>query len=266
MIAVGAIGRVVENYLAERQRLGYRMDDTELRRFARYADARGHEGPLDAELQIRWARLHVKRTTAGTATRRLETLRPFVRYYQQFEPGSAIVDPCLLGPKRGRLTPHIYTPEEIDALVRAAAQLKPSDPLRPATYATLLGLLATTGMRRSEALNLRDADLDADGRRLVIRMTKFRKSRQLPLHPSTATALLAYRHERDRYWPRAVDQPFFVGRHGTAVSASTLGSVFINLRRNLGWRARGDYAEPRLHDLRHNSERRIIPSGVVFSP
>jgi integrase len=173
MIAVGAIGRVVENYLAERQRLGYRMDDTELRRFARYADARGHEGPLDAELQIRWARLHV---------------------------------------------------------------------------------------------NLRDADLDADGRRLVIRMTKFRKSRQLPLHPSTATALLAYRHERDRYWPRAVDQPFFVGRHGTAVSASTLGSVFINLRRNLGWRARGDYAEPRLHDLRHNSERRIIPSGVVFSP
>ena len=251
MIALGAVGRAVEDYLAERQRLGYRMHDSELRRFARYADQRGHAGPLDAELQITWARLHVVRTTAGTGTRRLETLRPFVRYYRQFEPGSAEVDPCLLGPKRGRLTPHIYTPEEIDALVRAAARLQPSDALRPATYATLLGLLAATGMRRSEALNLRDTDIDPDGRRLTIRLTKFRKHRQLPLHPSTAAALVAYRRERDRQWPRVPEQPFFVGCDGTAVNASTLASVFVNLRRSLGWRARGDYAEPRLHDLRH---------------
>lgn len=194
MTAADAIGRVVEDYLAERQRLGYRMADTELRRFARYADARGHKGPLDAALQISWARLHVKCTTAGTATRRLETLRPFVRYYRQFEPGSAVMDPCLLGPKRGRLTPHIYTPGEINALVRAAARLNPSDALRPATYATLFGLLAVTGMRRSEAVN-----------------------------------------------------------------ASALGSVFISLRRALRWRARGDCAEPRIHDLRHRfAVRRIL--------
>lgn len=178
-------------------------------------------------------------------------MRPFVRYYRQFEPGCAVVDPCLLGPKRGRLTPHIYTSDEIDALVRAAARLKPSDALRPATYATLLGLLAATGMRRSEALNLRDADIDPDGRRLTIRLTKFRKYRQLPLHPSTAAALVAYRRERDRYWPRVADQPFFVGRNGAAVNPSTLACVFGSLRRSFGWRGRGDYAEPRIHDLRH---------------
>lgn len=251
MIAAGAIGRAVEDYLAERQRLGYRMHDSELRRFARYADQRNHVGPLDAELQITWARLHVVRTTAGTGRRRLETLRPFVRYYRQFEPGSVEVDPCLLGPKRGRLTPHIYTPDEIDALVRAAARLKESDALRRATYATLLGLLAATGMRCSEALNLRDTDIDPDGRRLTIRLTKFRKHRQIPLHPSTAAALVAYRHERDQLWPLVPERPFFVGRDGMAVNASTLASVFVNLRRALGWRARGDYAEPRLHDLRH---------------
>ena len=109
MIAVGAIGRAVEDYLAERQRLGYRMHDSELRRFARYADRRGHEGPLDAELQITWARLHVAHTTAGTGTRRLETLRPFVRYYRQFEPGSAEVDPCWLGPPpRTADTAHLH--------------------------------------------------------------------------------------------------------------------------------------------------------------
>ena len=251
MIAAGAMGRAVEDYLTERQRLGYRMDDSELRRFARYADQRGHQGPLDAELQISWARLHVVRTTAGTGTRRLETLRPFVEYYRQFEPGSTVVDPCLLGPKRSRPTPHIYTPDEIEALVRAAARLKPSDPLRPATYATLFGLLAATGMRRSEALNLLDADIDPDGRRLTIRLTKFRKRRQLPLHPSTATALVAYRRERDRHMPYVAGRPFFVGRNGAAVNASTLAAIFGSLRRSLGWRARGDYAEPRLHDLRH---------------
>ena len=146
MIAAGAVGRAVEDYLSERQRLGYRMYDSELRRFARYADQRNHAGPLDAELQITWARLHVLRTTAGTGTRRLETLRPFVRYYRQFEPDSVEVDPCLLGPKRGRLTPHIYTTDEIDALVRAAARLKPSDALRPA-----LGVRETCEERRLRA-------------------------------------------------------------------------------------------------------------------
>lgn len=251
MIAAGAVGRAVEDYLSERQRLGYRMQDSELRRFARYADQRNHAGPLDAELQITWARLHVLRTTAGTGTRRLETLRPFVRYYRQLEPDSFEVAPCLLGPKRGRLTPHIYTTDEIDALVSAAARLKASDALRPATYATLLGLLAATGMRRSEALNLRDTDIDPDGRRLTIRLTKFRKHRQIPLHPSTAAALLAYRRERDQQWPLAPERSFFVGRDGMAVNASTLAAVFVNLRRSLGWRARGDYAQPRLHDLRH---------------
>lgn len=259
MSPIGAVGRAVENYLVERQRLGYQMHDSELRRFARYADQRGHKGPLDAELQIDWARLHVVRTTAGTGTRRLETLRPFVRYYRQFEPSSTVVDPCVLGPKRGRRTPHIFTPDEIDALVSAAAELKASDELRPSTYSTLFGLLAATGMRRSEALNLLDRDVDPDGRRLTVRQTKFRKSRQLPLHASTAEALSTYRAKRERLWPRAPDRPFFVGYTGAAINASTLTHLFASLRHTLGWRGRGDYAQPRLHDLRHTfAVRRLL--------
>lgn len=251
MIAGGAVERALEDYLAERRRLGYRMSESELRRFARYADARGHEGPLDAELQINWARRHVARTTPGTGTRRLETLRPFVRYYCQFEPASIVVDPSLLGPTRGRRTPHIYTPDEIESLVRAAARLKPTDALRPVTYAALFGLLAATGMRRSEVVNLLDSDVETDGTRLTIRLTKFRKSRQLPLHPSTAEALTAYRRERERYWPDSANQTFFVGHNGAAINLDTLAAVFVSLRRLLGWRARGDHAEPRIHDLRH---------------
>jgi len=251
MNAVGAVERALQDYLAERRRLGYAMHDTELHRFARYVDGRGHEGPLDAELQIAWARQHVRRTTVGTSARRLETLRPFVRYYRQFEPSSVVVDPSLLGPSRGRLSPHIYTPDEIEALVLGAARLKRVDRLSSATYSTVFGLLAATGMRRSEALNLLDDDVDVQGWRLVIRQTKFRKSRQLPLHPSTVTVLLAYRQERDRHWPRTKAQPFFVGRTGAALSGDTLQSVFAELRRALGWRARGEHPNPRIHDLRH---------------
>ncbi|MBK79553.1 MAG: hypothetical protein CMQ43_01355 [Gammaproteobacteria bacterium] len=86
-------------------------------------------------------------------------------------------------------------------------------------------------MRRSEALNLLDDDVDVQGRGLIIRQTKFRKSRQLPLHPSTVTVLLAYRRERDRHWPRTKAQPFFVGRTDIPLSGDTLQSVFAELRR-----------------------------------
>jgi integrase len=119
-------------------------------------------------------------------------------------------------------------------LVRAASRLKPVDPLRPATYSKLFGLLAATGMRRSEALNLLDDDVGPDGQRLVIRLTKFLKSRQLPLYPSTASALLTYRGQRNQQWPRTPARPFFVGRTGMPQPGATLHSVFSGLRRSLG--------------------------------
>ena len=125
-------------------------------------------------------------------------------------------------------------------MVRVASRLKPVDPLRPLTYSKLFGLLAATGMRRSEALNLLDDDVGPDGQRLVIRLTKFRKSRQLPLYPSTASALLTYRGQRNQQWPRTPARPFFVGHTGMPLPGPTLHSVFTGLRRSLGWRARGD--------------------------
>lgn len=251
MSALGTLGRAVEAYLDERRRLGFQMVGTELRRFACYADAQGHEGPLTAELQIAWARLHVRRTTPGTATRRLQTLRPFVVHYRQHEPGSAVLDPRLLGPVRGRPTPHIYTPVELAALVEAAAALEGGDGLRGATYATLFGLIAATGLRLSEAIGLADADVDLAGARLTVRLTKFRKTRRLPLQASTVGALAAWRERRDRRWPQDPEGPFFVGHRGTALSRRNVEWVFAGLRRTLGWQARGSHPAPRIHDLRH---------------
>lgn len=258
--SAGTVERAVEGYLAERRALGFQMNGSELRRFARHADGQGHAGPLDTDLQVSWARLHVRRTSAGTGTRRLQTLRPFVNYYRQFEPASAIVEPTHLGPVRGRPTPHIYTSVEIDALVQAASEMVPTDDaLRPSTYATLFGLLAATGMRLSETLALLDDDIAPDGTLLTIRLTKFRKTRQLPLHPSTAAVLVAYRRSRDRHWPSDPGGPFFKSCRGAVLPSRTVHSVFDRLRDALAWTARGDHAKPRLHDLRHTfAVRRVL--------
>jgi integrase len=119
------------------------------------------------------------------------------------------------------------------------------------TYQTLFGLIAATGLRLSEALNLRCIDFDSAQGRLTIRKTKFRKSRHVPLHSTTAAALAHYLQQRDHRFGRAATDRFFVTRLGTGLAKSTVHGVFQELRRALGWIARGDHAAPRIHDLRH---------------
>lgn len=245
------LAQAVEAYLTERRQLGFEANGSELHRFARYADEVNHQGPLTAELQIAWARLHVRKTTAGTAARRLQTLRPFVKYYTQIEPATAVVDPLLLGPPRARPTPHIYTSDELADLIDSATKLEGLDGLRGAAFATLFGLIAASGLRLSEAIQLTDADVDPTGCHVTIRHTKFRKSRWLPLQSSTADALVAWRQRRQQHWPRDVNSPFFVGHDGTIMKNRTVENVFERLRRSLGWVARGTRPEPRIHDLRH---------------
>ena len=156
------IQTAAERYLTERRRLGFELGITgqQLKRFARFADARGHRGPLTLELQLDWAREHVQRTGTMTWARRLEVVRPFAAYYRQFEPDTEIPDLHTFGPGHRRLAPHIYTQQEVCDLLAEADRLPPRGGLRPATYRTLFGLIAATGLRRSEALNLRDGNVD----------------------------------------------------------------------------------------------------------
>jgi integrase len=156
----------VQRYLKERRQLGFAMTSpaTELMRFARFADARGHKGPLTRELQLEWARQHVRRTSTVTAARRIEILRPFAAYYRQFEVNTEVLPTHALGRGHRRLTPHIYTEEEIEQLLRHAGRLAPVGALRPLMYRTLFGLIAAVGLRLSEALKLRVGDVDLEGR------------------------------------------------------------------------------------------------------
>jgi integrase len=179
---------LVDTYLAARRSLGFdlRIEGRQLRAFARFADETGHRGPLTVAVAVRWAQ-RTRRDTRLTWARRLQTLRPFMKYCAQFDSGTEMAPSGLFGPVHRRLVPHIYTDAEVTALVAAAAQLPPVTGLRlrARTYATLFGLLASTGLRISEALALTPTDVDLPAASLTVRQTKFRKSRLVPLHPTT---------------------------------------------------------------------------------
>jgi len=253
MSADSTIQAAVQRYLDERRQLGFdlRIAGGQLMRFARYADAHGHHGPLTLDIQLDWARQHVHRIGPVTWARRLEVVRPFTAYYRQFEPQSEVPDSKTFGRGHRRLTPHIYTEQEICDLLDEAGRLSPQGGLRPVTYRTLFGLIAAAGLRLSEALHLRDVDVDLAGATLIMRQTKFNKSRCLPVHHSVVQALCDYRRLRDRVVPRGVDMPFFSSPSGLGLASSTVEGVFDQLRGRLEWSPRGEHPRPRIQDLRH---------------
>lgn len=261
----------VDAYLAARRSLGFdlRIAGRQLLGFARFADHAGHRGPLTVAVAVRWAQ-SARRATRLTWARRLQVLRPFMKYRAQFETGTEMVPSNLFGPVYRRLVPHIYTEAEIRALLDAAAQLRSvmGLRLRPHTYATLFGLLASTGLRISEALALTPTDVDLSGAALTVRKTKFRKSRLVPLHPTTVAALRRYADARRRRVSDRRIETFMISDRGTPLGDRMVHHTFASLRARLGWIGRGDYALPRVHDLRHSFVCRTLvrsyqqPQGV----
>ena len=262
MSAPTTMQTMVCNYLSERRRLGFELISCgrRLMSFARYVEAQEHHGPLTVEIMARWAKQDKwQRGDPATWARRLKGLRPFTRYLRQFEPRTEVPDESIFGPIQERLTPHIYSAQEIVDLLAAARALKPTGGLRPATYETLFGLIAAAGLRLSEAVHLLEADVDLKGGLLTVRKTKFAKSRQLPLHPSTVEALRRYRNKRSRHVAVTAEMPFFVSSKARGLSLRQVARVFAALRQQLGWVNRGAHDQPRIHDLRHTfAVRRML--------
>jgi integrase len=247
----------VRAFLVERRRLGFELTETgrALREFARYVDSLGYAKPLTVEVMAEWARRDKHHSKSPiTWARRLKMLRPFARYLQQFEPRTEVPDESIFGSVDQRLAPHIYSEAEIVDLLGAARRLCPK--LRGAGYEALFGLLASTGLRLSEAIGLCDGDVDLRAGMLTVRRTKFAKSRQVPLHPSAIQALSRYRRLRNLYVERDPEASFFVGTRGKhlgqALSTHQVEQVFRTLRAQLGWINRGAHHAPRVHDLRHS--------------
>jgi integrase len=243
----------VEEYLAYRHALGYQLhrEGQRLRSFARFADAAGHSGPLTTEIALRWACLPAQAARLYQA-RRLENVRTLARYLAAREPGTEVSPGGLLGPAHARRAAFIYSDANIAALIEAARALGPADALRPDTYATLIGLLACTGLRISEALALCGDDINWSTAVLTVRQTKFHKSRLVPVHPSAIAPLRSYAVARDRRHPPLRDSTFFVSGAGQPLLYTTVRRTFHLLLHKAmpGVRPAGR-VRPRLHDLRH---------------
>jgi integrase len=256
----------VEQYLAERRRLGFELRSMGhgLARFARYVAKVGHQGPLTVDLMAAWARqAESGHGDRATSARRLQMLRPFTGWLRQFEPATQVPDEAVFGRVPGRMAPHVYREQEIVELLAAARQLGPPDGLRAAVMETLFGLLACTGLRIGEALGLQEADVDLKAGVLTVRQSKFGKSRMVPLHPSAVEALARYRTQRIRHVRTTPETPFFVATRGRLlgqpVGDHQARRIFDQLRKQLGWVDRGSHGAPRVHDLRHAfAVRRLV--------
>jgi integrase len=242
----------VEDYLAFKRDLGFQLkiEGQQLLGFARYLEQLGQGDTVTTELALRWAKLPEGGASIYWA-RRLDIVRRFAKYRALFDPDTEIPPEGLLGPSYRRPAPHIYSEAEIAALLGAAAKLRPRKGLRPHTYYTLLGLLACSGLRISEALRLTRNDVDLRIGALMIRETKFHKSRLVPLHQSAVKALRSYAARRDRYHRLAIPQEFFLNSAGTPLKYSTVNATFGKLREKLGWTKGKRKRLPTIRDMRH---------------
>jgi integrase/recombinase XerD len=244
---VSALAAHVADYLRLRRALGFKLAEPGhvLPQFVAWLEGTGSEA-ITAEAAITWARLPQGRDPV-TLSHRLGAVRGFARYLRTIDPATEIPPTGLFG-KQQRRAPHIYSPQEIQRLMRAARQLHP--PLRAATIEALLGLLAVSGLRIGEALALTRQDVDLATGVLRIRHAKFDRERLVPLHLSATHALRGYAAHRDRLCPEQKSDTFFVSATGTALRHSTVHAAFRTLLAPAGLpTATG--SRPRVHDLRH---------------
>ncbi|MFC1602212.1 tyrosine-type recombinase/integrase [Pseudomonadota bacterium] len=242
----------VESYLHARRSVGYilRIEGKQLQQFASFADQRGHQGHITIDLAAAWATNSQRSCQIGRACR-LENVRILAKYCAVFEPKTEIPSSLFLGPARRRLTPHIYSDQEILQLLEAADSLPPKQGLRPVTMHCLLGLLAATGLRVSEALRLSQNDVNLSQGLLLVRQTKFRKTRYVPLHSTVCEALRNYANFRDQRLPLIQDTAFFLLDNGCAFRYWQALYAFHCILSQLGWNTCTSNRRPRLYDLRH---------------
>jgi integrase/recombinase XerD len=243
--------KAVRNYVALRRGLGFklRLHGPKLHDFASFLD-RKRSNRITTALALEWATQHPHHHPSLWAAR-LSMVRGFARYRSATDPATEIPPLGLLPFRPPRARPYFYSAQEVHCLLDAARASSSSCSLSPLTHYCFFGLLAVTGMRVSEVINLLNRDVDWSEGILTIRDTKFGKSRLVPLHPSTRKVLADYARQRDNIFPSRPDSYFLVNQKGRRLDSGTLRRVFYALSRKTGLRAAGARRGPRLHDFRH---------------
>lgn len=244
--------RLVDSYLELRRSTGFRMKVQEylLHNFASFAAERG-ETYIRTRTAVEWA---AQAPSEGQRANRLGMLRVFARFARAEDAGHEVPAERVFSARRVRYRPFLLSPDQLHELLTCASKLPPAGSIRPWTFTTLFSLLAVTGLRISEALNLRLHDITEDG--LVIRETKFQKSRLVPLHPTTIVGLKRYLDRRGA----AKDDHLFVSLRGHGMRPSGVVTVFLRIVRAMGIHPGPGKPGPRIHDLRHGFAVRVLES------
>lgn len=226
---MSALRQALEQYLSIRQALGFKLRGyhSRLSDFVAHLEQAGAT-TITSELALAWA-TKPQNVHPYTWTVRLSMVSGFARYLNALDPVCEVPSADLLGRRRRpRPEPYLYSELEVTALLKASSRLSP--PLRAATYHTLFGLLAVSGLRVGEAIHLDRNDVDLEHGLLVVWEGKFRKAREVPLHPSTVEALHAYSQLRDQLRPRRKQSSFFfISTVGRRLCESAVRSTFAQL-------------------------------------
>jgi len=240
----------LDDYLAIRRALGFKLTRAGLllADFVSHQEASGTD-TITIDAALAWATLPPNGASEWWA-QRLSVVRSFARHLHAIDPAHEVPPTDLLPGRSHRATPYLYSDADIAALMAAAREFR--SPLRAATFETLVGLLAVSGLRIGEALRLDRDDVDLVHGVLAIRLSKFGKSREVPLHATTVEALAAYARERDRLCLRPVGPAFFVSTTGTRLLYCNAHLGWLDLVRRAGLQPRSATCRPRPHDLRHS--------------
>ena len=258
---MNTLREALQEYLKLRRGLGFKMQDAAvlLSRFVAFMEER--QAPtITIRLALQWVE---QATTVRPAerARRLVFVRGFARHRSATDPVTEVPPATLMPYRTTRARPYLYTEQEVRRLLDAALQMPtrwPSTQLRPWVIHCLLGLLSVTGLRISEALDLKLEDVDLDQAMLTIRAAKFGRSRVVPLHPSTVTVLARYLRRRKQYLGLRRSDYVFVSNRGTRLDGGRVHKAFYALSRQTGLRAPGARNGPRLHDCRHRFAVRVL--------
>ena len=238
-----------QDYLGLRRALGYKLvgEARLLASFIAFLEQAG-QSRVSTEAALAWTT-----TVAGSAAylaRRMRVARSFARYLHSLDPNTEVPPAELFPAGKHRPVPYIYSDEEVASLMTAARSLEPR--LRAVTFETLIGLLAATGMRVSEAMAVDADDIDWAEGVLTVRDSKFQKSREILLHPSTLAALVAYRAERDRLLPRQHRSSLFISTRGNRLCHATVQPTFRQVVRRASLTQPTGAPQPRIHGFRHS--------------
>jgi integrase/recombinase XerD len=244
----------IETYLAVRRAAGFTLSNTEylLRSFASFVTEQ-KQTHIRTATTIRWAS---RARSVAQRHVRYQTVCLLAQYLCVEDSRHESPPTNYFGYRKARRVPHIYSRDEIDGLVLAAKRLPSFNSLRPRTYATRISLLAATGLRISEALHLLVSDITPDG--LLIRKTKFQKTRLVPLHVTAVSGLARYLTQRQK--TRSGGDHLFVSDDGQPLVYWKVHNVFRTLLKSAGIKPfRGRW--PRIHELRHTFAVRALEAS-----